>query len=79
MIYLAIFSVAEINKIDFDDVLITSSSTLIFSQDKTKTFVTWEGETQPACISQLTTLEDVYTIDYWNSTVRNNTDWAFNY
>lgn len=79
MIYLAIFSVTETNKIDFDDVLITSSSTLILSQDNTKTFVTWEGETQPACISQLTTLEGVYTIDYWNTIIRNNTDWAFHY
>lgn len=79
MIYVAIFNVSEINKIDFDDVLITSSQTLILSQDKSKTYVTWDGETQPACILTLTTLEGIYNIDYWNSTIKYNADWQFHY
>lgn len=79
MIYLAIFNVSEVNKIDFDEVLITSSSTLILSQNKDKTFVTWEGEVTPSCVLTLNTLEGIYTIDYWNSTVRNNSDWQFRY
>jgi len=56
----AIFSLTEIDKIDFTQVLETSADTLRKSVDETKTFVKWDGE-QPDFVSELTTLEGPYT------------------
>lgn len=57
----AIFSVTELDKINFDEVLETSPDTVRKSVDGTKTFVKWDSETIPTCISNLTTLEGLYT------------------
>ena len=56
----AIFSLTEIDKIDFSQVLETSADTIRKSVDETKTFVKWDGE-QPDFVSELTTLEGPYT------------------
>jgi hypothetical protein len=56
----AIFSLTEIDKIDFTQVLETSADTLRKSVDETKSFVMWDGE-QPEFVSELTTLEGPYT------------------
>ena len=56
----AIFSLTEIDKIDFSQVLETSVDTLRKSVDESKTFVKWDGE-QPDFVSTLTTLEGPYT------------------
>ena len=56
----AIFSITEIDKIDFSQVLETSADTLRKSVDESKTFVKWDGE-QPEFVSTLTTLEGPYT------------------
>ena len=58
-----IFDVTEIPLIDFTSVLETSADTLRRSIDTTKTFVKWDGETEPACISLLTTKTDIYTYE----------------
>ena len=58
-----IFPVSELNKIDFDQVLETSSDTVRKSVDKTKTFVKWNGPVAPSCISTLTGTEGPYTYD----------------
>ena len=55
-----IFNVSELNDIDFNQVLETSSDTVRKSVDGTKTFVKWEG-TIPTCVSNLTTKEGPYT------------------
>jgi len=55
-----VFNVSEIDKIDFSEVLETSNETLLFSADKSKTFVKFTGET-PSCILKLSTIEDTYT------------------
>ena len=55
-----IFNVSELNDIDFNEVLETSSDTVRKSVDGTKTFVKWEG-TMPTCVSNLTTKEGPYT------------------
>ena len=55
-----IFNVSELNDIDFNEVLETSSDTVRKSVDGTKTFVKWEG-TIPTCVSNLTTKEGPYT------------------
>jgi hypothetical protein len=55
-----IFSTAELDKINFDQVLETSAETVRLSVDETKTFVKWEGE-PPQCLSELTTAEGPYT------------------
>jgi len=47
-----IFDTSEIDKIDFDEVLETSQSTLRFSVNGLKTFVKYEGD-MPSSISQL--------------------------
>jgi len=57
-----IFSVTEIEKIDFTQVEETSAETLRLSVDKTKTFVKWDLD-MPAFINDLTTKEGPYTHD----------------
>ena len=56
----AIFSLTEIDKIDFSQVLETSADTLRKSVDETRSFVKWDGE-QPEFVSTLSTLEGLYT------------------
>ena len=57
-----IFNVSEINKINFNDVLETSSTTLRRSVNETKTLVKWDGET-PDFVATMTTKEGPYTYD----------------
>jgi hypothetical protein len=57
----AIFSLTEIDKIDFSLVRETSADTLRKSVDETKTFVKWDGGVAPDFVSELTTLEGPYT------------------
>jgi len=57
-----IFSLTEIEKIDFTQVLETSADTLRKSVDDTKSFVKWDGE-QPEFVSTLETLEGPYTYE----------------
>ena len=56
----AIFSLTEIDKIDFSQVLETNESTLRKSVDETRSFVKWDEE-QPEFVSILSTLEGPYT------------------
>ena len=56
----AIFSLTEIDKIDFSQVLETSADTIRRSTDETKSFIKWDGE-QPTFVSTLETLEGPYT------------------
>ena len=56
----AIFSLTEIEKIDFSQVLETSAETLRVSTDGTKSFVKWDGD-QPEFVETLETLEGLYT------------------
>lgn len=58
-----IFPTSELSKIDFDQVLETSASTVRKSVDGTKTFVKWNGPDVPSCISTLTGTEGPYTYD----------------
>jgi hypothetical protein len=57
-----IFSLTELNKIDFTQVLETSAETLRRSVDDTKSFIKWDGE-QPEFVSTLETLEGPYTYE----------------
>jgi hypothetical protein len=57
-----IFNVSELNQIDFNTVLETSSDTVRKSVDETKTFVKWDGM-MPTCVSNLTTKEGPYTYE----------------
>ena len=57
-----IFSVTELNKIDFNQVLETSIETIRKSVDGTKTFVKWEGPT-PSSVQSLTTKQGPYTYE----------------
>ncbi len=57
-----IFSVTELNQIDFTTVLETSADTVRKSVNQLKTFVKWDG-TMPECVSNLTTKEGPYTYD----------------
>lgn len=57
-----IFNVSELNKIDFTQVLETSSETIRKSVDGTKTFIKWDGET-PHCVTELTTKEGPYNYE----------------
>ena len=53
-----IFSVSELDLIDFSQVLETSIDTVRKSVDGTKTFVKWDGEEIPSCVLSLTTKGD---------------------
>jgi hypothetical protein len=55
-----IFSVLELDKINFEEVLETSAETVRKSVDQTKTFVKWEGEA-PASVQSLITQSKYYT------------------
>ena len=55
-----IFNVSEINLINFNEVMETSTDTLRKSVDESKTFVKWEGST-PSSVEALTTKEGPYT------------------
>ena len=56
----AIFSLTEIEKIDFSLVLETSFETLRISTDGLRSFIKWDGE-QPTFVDTLETLEGPYT------------------
>ena len=54
-----IFDISELNLIDFNQVIETSSETLRYSIDGTKTFIKWVGN-EPNFISSLTTKSVIY-------------------
>jgi hypothetical protein len=56
----AIFSLTEIDKIDFSEVLETSADTLRKSVDESRSFVKWDGEIVPPSVEALTTVERMY-------------------
>ena len=64
--YLIIQS-SELDKVDFSQVLETSAATVRKSIDTTKTFIKWDGDTTPACVSSLTSTEGPYTKDQINT------------
>ena len=55
-----IFSVSELDKVNFDEICETSVDTLRRSVDGTYTFVKWDGDI-PAFIPTLTTATGAYT------------------
>jgi hypothetical protein len=57
-----IFSVTELDQINFTQVLETSIDTIRKSTNETKTFVKWDGSI-PECVNNLTTKEGPYTYD----------------
>jgi len=57
-----IFNVSELNQIDFNTVLETSTETIRKSVNEMKTFVKWD-DVIPTCISNLTTKEGPYTYE----------------
>jgi hypothetical protein len=57
-----IFSVTELNQIDFNEVLETSIDTVRKSVNQLKTFVKWENVI-PECVTNLTTKEGPYTYE----------------
>lgn len=57
-----IFNISELNQIDFNQVLETSSETVRKSVDGSLTFVKWDGD-MPQCVSNLTTKEGPYSHD----------------
>ncbi len=56
-----IFDVSELNKINFDEVLEESPSTLRYSLDGTKTFIKWE-DNEPSFLTNLLTKSRTYTL-----------------
>jgi hypothetical protein len=55
-----IFNTSELDKIDFNQVLETSSETVRKSVDESKTFVKWDGEV-PACVELLLSKSQYHT------------------
>ena len=50
-----VFSVTELEKIDFTQVLETSANTVRKSVDYTMTFIKWNGPEIPLCVQELET------------------------
>ena len=57
-----IFDVTELNKINFNEVLEDSATTLRYSLDGTKTFIKWE-DSEPSFLSNLLTKSKIYTYE----------------
>ena len=57
-----IFDVSELNKINFNEVLEDSQSTLRYSLDGTKTFIKWE-DIEPSFWSNVLTKSRMYTLE----------------
>lgn len=62
-----IIQTSELDRVDFSQVLETSADTVRKSVDTTKTFIKWDGDTKPACVSNLTGTEGPYTKDQINT------------
>jgi hypothetical protein len=58
-----IFSVSELDQIDFTQVLETSKDTVRKSVDQNKTFVKWNGTEIPSSVESLQTKEGPYTYE----------------
>jgi hypothetical protein len=58
-----IFNVSELNQINFNEVLESSTTSVRKSNNGLKTFVKWIGET-PISVSSLETKEGPYTYEY---------------
>ena len=56
----AIFSLTEVDKIDFSQVCETSAETVRKNVAETKSFIKWDGD-QPEFVNTLETLEGPYT------------------
>jgi hypothetical protein len=70
-----IFSVSEIDKIDFNEVLETAAQWLRLSVDGSKTFVKWDGDNVPTSVQNLTSQEGPYT--YLEiSSILSTSDWT---
>jgi hypothetical protein len=69
-----IFNVSELDNINFDTVLETSSQTVRKSVDGSKTFVKWSGQ-MPECVANLTTKEGPYNHDQMLALL-NDSEWT---
>ena len=70
-----IIQTSELDKVDFTQVLETSADTVRKSIDTTKTFIKWDGDITPACVSNLTGTEGPYTKDQIK-TILNTDTWT---
>jgi len=59
MINYIILDYSEIDKVKFDETLITSKQTLRLNNDETKTFIKWIGE-EPIFVSELVSKSVIY-------------------
>ena len=59
MINYIILNYSEIDKVKFDEILITSKETLRLNNDGTKTFIKWIGD-EPSFVLGLTTKSIIY-------------------
>jgi hypothetical protein len=48
-----IFPVEYLSMVDFNEVIETSPETLRYSIDGTLTFIKWEGNNEPSCVSSI--------------------------
>ena len=72
-----IIQTSELDKVDFSQVLETSASTVRKSIDGTKTFIKWDSDITPSCVSNLTGTEGTYTRDQI-MTILNTDAWTSN-
>jgi hypothetical protein len=70
-----IFNVSELIKVNFSEVLETSSNTLRVSLDGSKTFVKYTSDDMPASVASLTTKEGPFDEMEMNITL-GNADWT---
>jgi hypothetical protein len=73
-----VFSVSEINKVNFDEVIETSANTLRISLDGSKTFIKYTSDEMPTSVASLTTKEGPFDFLEMNVLLK-NTDWTRQY
>lgn len=71
-----IFPVSELNKIDFNQILETSSETVRKSVDGLKTFVKWNGSDIPSSVQNVEMKEGPYTYNEI-MIILNTSEWSF--
>jgi len=70
-----IFDVSELIKVNFDEILETSSNTLRVSLDGSKTFVKYTSDEIPTSLANLATKEGPFDVIEMNVTL-GNSDWT---
>jgi hypothetical protein len=78
-ISIAIFDYSEREKLNTDEILMKDKNFLPQSADRLKCFITFEGQSIPNCLYNLTTLQGIYSYNEWTYNLANTPEWNVKY